>query len=118
MTHRKRPRLLLLFLLATASVSVRPAQMLGAERFLTFDEVQRTDLTVTFQTDCAEKPQPDKYQEMQRVPTNKNKFTLYFNPGSTQLGKYGTFFLYTFYIADDSPHPASWYECTTQVYPR
>jgi hypothetical protein len=105
----------ILFLTA-AFVSLRPT-FAAAEDLLTLDEIRETDLTVTFQSDCDEKSEPNNFHQMQSVPTREKKFILYFDPGTIQWDKYATFFEYTFYVADTGSRPPTWYECRTQVHP-
>ncbi len=115
MSRRIIPDLLSLLLFVT-SITACSGQDAGGKSILTFDDLESVDVTAAFETDCAKKEAPDNYQMMQRVPTSKNKFVLYFDPSLTQLAKFGQFFQYTFYVEAHSPDEL-WYRCATQLSP-
>ncbi len=105
-------------LAVTASLFLLAVDAAAVERVLVFDDVKKTDLQATFQSDCmATQPlAPDEFQKMQRVPTKANAFFLYFDPTVIKPARFGKFFDYPFYVTVAGANPAVWYSCGTQVY--
>lgn len=88
----------------------------AVERVLAFDDVRKTDLQATFQSDCVATQPPANFQKLQRVPTRTHAFFLYFDPTLVEPARFGKFFDYTFYVAVRGSDPPAWYTCGTQVY--
>ena len=88
----------------------------AAERVLVFDDVKKTDLEASFQSDCMATQPPANFQRLQRVPTQSHAFFLYFDPTLIEPARFGKFFDYTFYVATVGTTPSAWYSCGTQVY--
>jgi hypothetical protein len=97
-----------LFLLAREGAAV--------ERTLVFDDVKKTDLQASFQSDCVATQPPANFRKLQRVPTKANAFFLYFDPSLIEPARFGKFFDYTFHLAVAGVEPPVWYSCGTQVY--
>lgn len=97
-----------LFLVATEGAAF--------ERLLVFDDVKKTDLQASFQSDCVATQPPANFQKLQRVPTKTHAFFLYFDPSLIEPARFGKFFDYMFYIAVAGSNPPVWYSCGTQVY--
>lgn len=103
--------------LASLACLVLLAWPAGAvERVLVFDDVRKTDLQATFQSDCVATQPPANFQKLQRVPTRTHAFFLYFDPTLVEPARFGKFFDYTFYVAVRGSNPPVWYSCGTQVY--
>jgi hypothetical protein len=100
----------------TASLFLLACEAAAVERVLAFDDVKKTDLQANFQSDCVATPPPDDIQTLQRVPTKRNAFLLYFDPGSIKPARFGKYFDYTFYVTVAGSNPPAWYTCGTQVY--
>ena len=88
----------------------------AVERVLIFDDIKKTDLQASFQSDCMATQPPANFQRLQRVPTKNNAFFLYFDPTLIEPARFGKFFDYTFYVAVAGANPPVWYSCGTQVY--
>ncbi|HEV7765892.1 MAG TPA: hypothetical protein VGQ76_12890, partial [Thermoanaerobaculia bacterium] len=88
----------------------------AVERVLAFDDIKTTDLQANFQSDCVATQPPANFHKLQRVPTKRNVFFLYFDPSLIEPARFGKFFDYTFYIALAGANPPVWYTCGTQVY--
>lgn len=100
----------------TACLFLLAGQAAAVERVLVFDDVKKTDLQASFQSDCVATPSPADIQTLQRVPTKRNAFLLYFDPGSIKPARFGKYFDYTFYVTVAGSNPPAWYSCGTQVY--
>jgi hypothetical protein len=100
----------------TAALFLLACQAAAVERVLVFDDVKKTDLQANFQSDCVATQPPANFQRLQRVPTTKNAFFLYFDPSVIEPARFGKFFDYTFHIAVADANPPVWYSCGTQVY--
>lgn len=88
----------------------------AVESVLVFDDIRTTDLQANFQSDCEATQPPANFHKLQRVPTKRNMFFLYFDPSLIEPARFGKFFDYTFYIAVAHADPPVWYSCGTQVY--
>jgi hypothetical protein len=100
----------------TASLFLLTREAAAIERVLVFDDIKKTDLQATFQSDCVATQPPADYQKLQRVPTKTNAFFLYFDPSLIEPARFGKFFDYSFYLAVAGANPPVWYSCGTQVY--
>ena len=103
-------------LLVMASLFLLAQEAAAVDRVLVFDDVKKTDLQATFQSDCMATQPPANFQKLQRVPTKTNAFFLYFDPSLIEPARFGKFFDYTFYVAVAGANPPVWYSCGTQVY--
>ncbi|MEA2328426.1 MAG: hypothetical protein QOE68_3385, partial [Thermoanaerobaculia bacterium] len=103
-----------LFALAAFLLLTREAA--AVERVLVFDDVKKTDLQASFQSDCVATQPPSNFQKLQRVPTKAHAFFLYFDQSLIEPARFGKFFDYTFYVAVAGANPPVWYTCGTQVY--
>lgn len=100
----------------TASLFLLAREAAAIERVLVFDDIKKTDLQASFQSDCVATQPPADFQKLQRVPTKTNAFFLYFDPSLIEPARFGKFFDYTFYIAVAGANPPVWYTCGAQVY--
>jgi hypothetical protein len=103
-------------LVLTAALFLLAREAAAIERVLVFDDVKKTDLQASFQSDCVATQPPANFQKLQRVPTKTNAFFLYFDPNLIEPARYGKFFDYTFHISVAGANPPVWYSCGTQVY--
>jgi len=88
---------------------------MAQDKLLEIDEIKTADVTASFDIQCSASQSPDAVGQMRRVTTKGRKFALHFDPRTIVLGKFGQFFLYTFFLEDLQAGQKRWYQCTAQV---